>query len=150
MRRNKICCYFETATFLTKYIEAVNWVSLPTNIYCTPLFLYLPMSFLIIGQRTWKETKNNKHHQNFSMMWNYSVSCIWDVFSLEQLCIQTKIITVLFVLLLLCIIWYGNQEKDMGLNCLYDINDESRNVLVQNLVLGRPSRSNSGIVFFRF
>ena len=76
------------------------------------------------------------------MMWNYSVSCIWKVFSLEQLCIQTKIITVLFVLLL-CIIWYGNQEKDMGLNCLYDINDESRNVLVQNLVLGRIQVSYS-------
>ena len=101
------------------------------------------MSFLIIGQRTRKETKNNKHHQNFSMMWNYSVSYIWEVFSLEQLCIQTKIITVLFVLLLLCIIWYGNQEKDMGLNCLYDINDESRNVLVQKLVLDRIQASPS-------
>ena len=98
------------------------------------------MSFLIIGQRTRKETKNNKHHQNFSMMWNNSVSCIWEVFSLEQLCIQTKIITVLFVLL--CIIWYGNQEKDMGLNCLYDINDESRNVLAQKLLLDQIQLSS--------
>ena len=46
------------------------------------------------------------------------------------MCIQTKIITILVFDIPFCIIWYGNQEKDMGLNCLYDINDESRNVLV--------------------